>query len=350
MEQNSLKEVTICSAGTCIGNAGPGGYGVVLQYGRHTKELSDGYRLTTNNRMALMAAIKALEALKMPCEVTLYTDSELLANGFNKGLIDKWRQQGWKRRDRQVLNADLWRRLDKLKHEHVITVIKLEGDAGITDIKQASSLAAQAAQFKATLIDQCYESDKAAVTPLTRFSEAVSRTSPQKTTVELNGMTYSWDGKSWVGADYLSPPLTIVRQLNARVSGQLVAQDNQVTDVYQLVDRAKHARANLQHQRAERLAYQILDLEPDNHAGLAILCASLRDRGLAKRALAETDRYRHTRNSALLTSRAAAYCDLGQWKAAQKTIGKALAIQSSEEAFLVVKRIKSVRPDLYPRG
>ena len=94
MKQDNLKEIIIYTDGACIGNPGPGGYGVILQYGKHYKELFDGYRLTTNNRMELMAAIVALEALKTKCKVTLYSDSQLLVNGIEEGWIEKWRKKG----------------------------------------------------------------------------------------------------------------------------------------------------------------------------------------------------------------------------------------------------------------
>ena len=91
-----IPEVIIYSDGACIGNPGPGGYGVVLKAGSHIEELSGGFRLTTNNRMEIMAAIVALQPLKKRCIVTLYSDSELLVKSVEQGWARKWREKGWK--------------------------------------------------------------------------------------------------------------------------------------------------------------------------------------------------------------------------------------------------------------
>ena len=95
-----MKEVTIYTDGACRGNPGPGGYGVVLQYARDDgqvfrKEMKAGYRLTTNNRMEILAAVVSLEALKVPCRITLYSDSQYLVNAMTKGWLEKWQRQGW---------------------------------------------------------------------------------------------------------------------------------------------------------------------------------------------------------------------------------------------------------------
>src|SRR3972149_967225 len=103
-----LKNVTIYTDGACLGNPGPGGYGVVLLYNKHRKELSSGFRLTTNNRMEIMAAIAGLKALTNRCVVTLYTDSQYLVNAMTKGWVEKWRANGWKRNKQdRALNSDL---------------------------------------------------------------------------------------------------------------------------------------------------------------------------------------------------------------------------------------------------
>ena len=165
--------------------------------------------------------------------------------------------------------------------------------------------------------------------------------------IELDGKKYIWNGIHWLDEGRLKPPETIVRKLNARSSLYFAQEDELIADVDALVSRAKKARDNLQHLRAEKLAHQILKIEPANDSGLAILCASFRDRGLPKRALSETESYRSTNNPALLTSRAAAYCDLGMWEQAKQTVDKALSLKKNREAFSVVRRIKSACPDLY---
>ncbi len=124
------KKVDIYTDGSCSGNPGPGGWGAVLRYKGVQKELSGGEESTTNNRMELTAAIKALSALKEPCEVTLYTDSEYLSNAFNKGWIYAWAKNGWKKADKKpVLNKDLWEKLYELMKEHTVTLVWVKGHA-----------------------------------------------------------------------------------------------------------------------------------------------------------------------------------------------------------------------------
>ena len=108
--------VVIHTDGACSGNPGPGGWGVILQSGPHRKELSGGEHLTTNNRMELTAAIKALEALKLPSEVELYTDSNYLRGGITSW-IRSWKRNGWRTADKKpVKNAELWEQLEKSEH------------------------------------------------------------------------------------------------------------------------------------------------------------------------------------------------------------------------------------------
>ncbi|NLE00011.1 MAG: ribonuclease HI, partial [Fibrobacter sp.] len=96
-----MKKITIYSDGACSGNPGPGGYGVILKFNEIEKELSGGFRNTTNNRMEIMGAIVGLEALKEPCEVTVVTDSQYLVNAIEKGWARKWRSKGWMRNNKE---------------------------------------------------------------------------------------------------------------------------------------------------------------------------------------------------------------------------------------------------------
>ena len=108
-----MKQIEIYTDGACRGNPGPGGYGAVLKYRRHRKEISGGFRETTNNRMEIFAAIAALEQLIEPCEITLYSDSRYLVDAVSKRWLANWKRRGWIKADRQpVLNVDLWRRLE----------------------------------------------------------------------------------------------------------------------------------------------------------------------------------------------------------------------------------------------
>jgi ribonuclease HI len=136
--------VDVFTDGACSGNPGPGGWGAVLRFDTIEKELSGGEPLTTNNRMELMAAIAALEALKRPCRVRLHTDSIYLRDGITRW-INKWRQNGWLTSDRKpVKNADLWLRLEKAMAPHRIEWAWVRGHAGHAENERADELARQA--------------------------------------------------------------------------------------------------------------------------------------------------------------------------------------------------------------
>ncbi|MEN9251514.1 MAG: ribonuclease HI [Thermostichales cyanobacterium HHBFW_bins_127] len=142
-----MKEVTIYTDGACIDNPGPGGYGVVLIYGQHRKELSGGFRYTTNNRMELMAAIVGLKSLKMPCVVKLYSDSRYLVDAMQKGWAKRWQANGWRRTAKEVTaNPDLWEELLRLCGQHQVEFIWVKGHAGNPENERCDQLALQAAQ------------------------------------------------------------------------------------------------------------------------------------------------------------------------------------------------------------
>ncbi|HIV16303.1 MAG TPA: ribonuclease HI [Candidatus Avisuccinivibrio pullicola] len=148
-----MKEVKLVSDGSCLGNPGRGGYGVILSYGPHQKELSAGYRHTTNNRMELMAVISGLEALKEPCRVTVVTDSQYVKNGI-ESWIAKWKRQGWKTSQKTpVKNQDLWVRLDALTQKHELTWQWVKGHAGHPDNERCDELARTAANAETLLED-----------------------------------------------------------------------------------------------------------------------------------------------------------------------------------------------------
>ncbi len=123
-----MKEVTVYTDGACSGNPGPGGWGAVLIYKKHRKELSGYEENTTNNRMELTAAVSALSNLKEPCRVNLFTDSSYLCNAFNQHWIEGWLQNGWKTTKKTpVENSDLWKELIELSGVHSITWNKVKG-------------------------------------------------------------------------------------------------------------------------------------------------------------------------------------------------------------------------------
>ena len=125
-----MKTVTIYTDGACSGNPGPGGWGAILMYGAHKKELSGGEPQTTNNRMELTGVITALEALKEPCVVELYSDSKYVIDGLGKGWAKGWRARGWVKSDKKpALNPDLWGRLLDLCEKHTVNLHWVKGHA-----------------------------------------------------------------------------------------------------------------------------------------------------------------------------------------------------------------------------
>ncbi|MCB6200488.1 ribonuclease HI [Extibacter muris] len=153
--------VKIYTDGAARGNPdGPGGYGTVLEYTDsrgmlHTRELSQGYKKTTNNRMELMAAIAGLEALNRPCEIELYSDSKYVVDAFNQHWIDGWLQKGWKRgKNEPVKNVDLWQRLLKAKEPHKVTFIWVKGHDGHPQNERCDTLATTAADGDGLIEDE----------------------------------------------------------------------------------------------------------------------------------------------------------------------------------------------------
>ena len=125
-----MKEVTIYTDGACSGNPGPGGWGAILEWQGHEKELSGGEAQTTNNRMELTAVIEALRLLKEPCVVELYSDSKYVIDALEKGWAVGWRKRGWVKSDKKpALNADLWQELLRLDKVHEITYHWVKGHA-----------------------------------------------------------------------------------------------------------------------------------------------------------------------------------------------------------------------------
>ncbi|MBC9783978.1 ribonuclease HI [Heliobacterium chlorum] len=140
------KEVTLYTDGACSGNPGPGGYGVVLIYGEHRKEMSGGYRDTTNNRMEMLAAIRGLETLKEPCRVTLYSDSRYLVDAVKQGWARRWKANNWMRNKKDpALNVDLWKRMLELLDKHEVDFQWVKGHAGHPENERCDFLATEAA-------------------------------------------------------------------------------------------------------------------------------------------------------------------------------------------------------------
>ncbi len=149
----SNNRITIYTDGAARGNPGPGGYGAVLMAGQHRKELSQGYKLTTNNRMELLAVIVAIETLKLPgCNVTVYTDSKYVSDAVEKKWLFGWEKKGFKGKK----NPDLWRRFLKAYPKHTIKFIWIKGHANIKENEVCDQLAVDASMGRNLLVDEGY--------------------------------------------------------------------------------------------------------------------------------------------------------------------------------------------------
>jgi ribonuclease HI len=149
-------KITIYTDGASSGNPGPGGYGVVMLSGKHRKELSAGYKNTTNNRMELLAVIVALETLKVEnCEVTIYTDSKYVADAVTKGWLFSWVNKRFKGKK----NPDLWIRFLEIYKKHKVSFVWIRGHASVTENERCDQLAVEASKGSALLDDDGYEAD-----------------------------------------------------------------------------------------------------------------------------------------------------------------------------------------------
>jgi len=154
-----MKNIDIYTDGACSGNPGPGGYGAVLMYKGVRRELSEAYALTTNNRMEVLAAIKALEALNEPCRVTLYSDSRYLVDAIEKGWVIKWRSNNWMRNKKEkAVNVDLWVRLMELLERHDVNFVWVKGHADNVENERCDQLATGSIAEGNFLQDTNYES------------------------------------------------------------------------------------------------------------------------------------------------------------------------------------------------
>ena len=155
--------VNIYTDGASRGNPGPGGYGTVLHYtdpsGKlHVKELSQGYERTTNNRMELLGAIVALEALRRPCTIDLYSDSKYVVDAFNQHWVEGWLKRGWRNAKKEpVKNTDLWKRLLAAKRPHEVTFHWVKGHAGHPENERCDELATSAVDGEGRIVDEGFE-------------------------------------------------------------------------------------------------------------------------------------------------------------------------------------------------
>lgn len=153
-----MKKLDIYTDGACSGNPGPGGYGVVMLYKNMRKELSCGYKKTTNNRMEVLAVIKGLEALKEPCQVTLYSDSKYVIDSITKGWVKKWKANNWIKSDKKkALNVDLWERLLALLDKHKVIFVWVKGHADNVENERCDFLGRQAIASGNLIDDEGFE-------------------------------------------------------------------------------------------------------------------------------------------------------------------------------------------------
>jgi ribonuclease HI len=162
-----VKEVMLYTDGACSGNPGPGGFGVVLLYGEHRKELCGGYRRTTNNRMELLAVIRGLEALRGRCGVTLYSDSKYVLDALTKGWARRWRANGWRRNKKgePAVNPDLWGRLLDLCDGHEMRYQWVKGHAGDVENERCDELSTAALARPDLATDEEYERSERGLAP-----------------------------------------------------------------------------------------------------------------------------------------------------------------------------------------
>jgi len=213
-----LKEITIFTDGGAVPNPGKGGYGVVLRFGEHSRELSGGFRLTTNNRMELMAVIAGLEALNEKCRVRLHSDSKYIVDAINNGSAKKWRANDWRMGNsatKRAKNPDLWERLLAAYEEHEVEFVWVKGHAGIVDNERCDRLAEAALNQEHLPVDEGYNEPAPAIkspvgkeptvpkSPKTKMTEVgqpcrkcqtpVVKRVPKKKTVKPNQTYYySW--------------------------------------------------------------------------------------------------------------------------------------------------------------
>ncbi len=153
----NIKKINLYSDGSCLGNPGRGGYGIILEYNGKSKEMNQGYTLTTNNRMEILGVIVGLQALKEKCHVEIYTDSQYVINAIKKAWLANWQKNGWKTANKKdVKNKDLWEILYKELQKHSINFNWIKGHSGHPMNERCDALAKEAAEKKDLLEDKGY--------------------------------------------------------------------------------------------------------------------------------------------------------------------------------------------------
>jgi ribonuclease HI len=164
---DAKKEIVIYTDGACEPNHGAGGYGVVLLFEKRRKEVSGGFRLTTNNRMEIYTAIKGLELLKEPCKLTIHSDSQYLVSAMMEGWVEKWKKKNWWRTNKErVINIDLWEKLSALCEMHEVAFVWVKGHVGNIENERCDKLSYAALEKKDLPPDEGYENLPPEVEPV----------------------------------------------------------------------------------------------------------------------------------------------------------------------------------------
>jgi ribonuclease HI len=163
LESISMKEVHLYTDGACSGNPGPGGWAAILEWGTHRREISGGYRLTTNNRMEIIAVIEGLKLLNRPCSVRVFTDSRLIVDAFDKNWITNWMENNWRKSDKtQVKNRELWIKLHSMTKDHQVHFEWIRGHNGHAQNELCDKLAVNASKMPSLPADEVYERENMA--------------------------------------------------------------------------------------------------------------------------------------------------------------------------------------------
>lgn len=360
-------EVMLYTFACCPEDPGVGSYGARLIFGTHQKEFVVAYRQTTLERLAIMAVIAGLEVMKTSCRITLYTNLASIASIVRSGRLERWQQSGWQQGRQAIVHADLWQELWHLCTLHELHCAEILVRDDLSVLVALGDLADAKLQRDNWAIDAPFEANSGfsvstmpvetpSSSPAEMRADLRLAQPPPDQTFWRNGDTvylrhedqsYLWDGHEWCDSNYITLPSSLSATLNTRLADYLATEDRLIDDVEELLERAIYARDAQQYQRSESLARRVLTKVPGNPPALAVLCATLRARGKPQQALDETADSVRLSYPPLLNSRAAALCDVGQWAEAKRVVGRSLAIQKSEEAFAVVRRIKAAFPELY---
>jgi len=352
---SELKEVIIYTDGCCIMNPGPGGYGVILCYNNHEKELSGGFRLTTSNRMEITAAIIGLKALKFSCSVKLYCDSKYLVYAIMEGWVQRWKSNNWLWNEKEkATDVDLWDNLLNLCSQHTVDFIWVKDHAKYPYSERCDTISKEATNQKNLPIDEGYEQHKEQQNYIDHHiinppkNGINNDQSIQQIQIEIEGKYYILVGDTWYDkVNFIKPPESLIHKLNTLLITTLERKDN-VQNIDLLLKCAREARNSAQYEQSIKFARRVISISPDHIGAIAILCSCLRAIGYAQQALDETEAFSGKNYPPLITSRAAALCDLEKWEEAKKVISRVLAMsKDNDKAFSIVHRIKSAKPDLY---